>query len=449
MTPQRQRLQLLILGVLLAFAAISLALAYWATLSVPRLTEREDNPRLVEAELRIQRGAIVDSYEVVLAQTILNGEIAQRFYPIPQIGPAVGYYSLKYGTAGIEAGFDDLLRGSTDDWWLLMQRQLLKTPQVGQDVRLTLDANWQVTTDNLLGGEQGAVLLLSLSDGAIRVMASRPSFDPNQLDEQFAQLVEDEGAPLINRVTQGQYQPGLVLQPFLLATLMSQGELALASPITNSTTPVAILGHSLVCASEPPTPSQWVDVLRHACPAPMLSIANNFDSEELQAVFAHWGFVDSPDLPIVTELPAIALPVDLSRAVLGQENLTVTPLQVGLAWMALGNKGLFLQPRLVTAVRDSAGIWQTYTQTSAPRSLLPTSIAQAILASLPRHESIIEHATIALAGPQNNTHAWYLGLTPANDPQLAVVVVIENSRNLLIPQTIGRSLLTNIFSNEN
>ncbi len=456
MKAQRQRLRRLNLAILLAFAGIGLSLVYWSTIRAQDILSRPDNPRLVEAELRIQRGRILDSLDRTLAETTGAPGLLERHYPYAAAAPAVGYYSLRHGTAGIEEGLDADLRGETEDWHIQLQRSLLHTPQVGRDVRLTLDAAWQQTAHALLGEQRGAVLLFTLSDSAIRVMVSHPTYDPNQLDSEFESLAADENAPLLNRATQGQYQPGLALQPFILAGAAATGRLSLDNIVSDGAAAVEILGNVLTCVGEPAETMRLADALRYACPAPMLTVLNVLQAADLQQIFIDFGLTSAPELPLVVETPLSNPPVDMRLSILGQENLTVTPLQVGVAWMALGNQGILNQPRLVAAItadtggfRPAAnGVWQTYTKLSESRQVVPQHIAAAILAALPRHENIIEHAVLALSGPGGSANGWYLALSPANDPQMALVVIIEETQDVAQAQQVGRALLDAVLSQD-
>lgn len=445
MKAQRRRLRRLNLAFLLAFAGIGLSLVYWSSIRAPAILSRPDNPRLVEAELRIQRGRIIDSQDRTLAETTGAPDVLERHYPYAVAAPAVGYYSLRHGTAGIEEGLDAVLRGETDDWRIWLQRSALHAPQTGNDVRLTLDAAWQQTADAILGEQRGAVLLFTLPDSAIRVMVSHPTYDPNQLDSEFENLVADENAPLLNRATQGQYQPGLALQPFILAGAAATGRLSLDNLVTDGDAPVEVLGNLLTCVSEPAETMRLADALRYACPAPMLTTLNVLQAADLQQIFVDFGLTSVPELPLNVETPASSPPQDMRLSILGQENLTVTPLQLGVAWMALGNEGVLNQPRLVTAV-TAEGIWQTYTNLSEPQQVIPNHIAATILAALPRQQDIIEHAALALSGPGGSTNSWYLALSPANDPQMAVIVIVEESQDVSAAQTVGRSLLEAVLS---
>ncbi len=89
----------------------------------------------------------------------------------------------------------------------------------GLDVRLSLDLNLQSPADSLLKGHRGAAVLLNAQSGEIFVMASHPTFNPADLNELGTQLNKDPEKPLINRVAQGLYPLGTLIQPFVEASL--------------------------------------------------------------------------------------------------------------------------------------------------------------------------------------------------------------------------------------
>lgn len=444
----KENIQQLSKAVLISFLLVALALVYWSVVRAPALLARVDNPRLVEAALRLQRGRILDTNNVVLAETVGPVDNLRRVYPLPYSGPAVGYYSFRHGTAGVEEGFDAVLRGVDGDFWEGFWRQTLHQPQVGRDVRLTLDARWQRTADALLGERQGAIVLLSLPDASIRAMVSHPSYDPNELDARFDELVADEDAPLLNRAVQGRYQPGLVLQPFILAAALEQGLVRLNEPVEGVDSSIIYGSGSagvLRCATTPPEAATWADVLAHACPAPMLSLVSPFAAEGLDEVFRSFGFTATLELPLATQTAATSLVADPALAVIGQENLTVTPLQVSLALAALADGGRLPVPQLVASVQDEMGAWQPLPAGGEARPVVSAAAAQAILNALPREDSAAEYATLALAGPGGTQHAWYLGLVPAGAPQYAVVVLVEESDSPFDAQRLGRALMNVIL----
>jgi cell division protein FtsW (lipid II flippase) len=442
------RLQRLGLVYLAAFLLVGVALVYWSVGAAPAILQRDDNPRQVEALLRIRRGSILDVEREVLAHSIGPADRVQRIYPVADIGPAVGYYSVRHGTAGIEQGFDALLRGEAPDYWSQFWRETLHRPQVGRDVRLTLHASKQRAAGALLADQAGAAILLALpdraaavTDAAILAMVSHPSYDPNQLEAQFEALRADERAPLLNRATQGQYQPGMVVQPFILATAVEQNTILLRDEVDGTTAPLSVNGQNVTCQTPPPAEATWVDVLRHACPAPMLALAAELGVEQLQAALVGFGLTSVPDLGIATAPAPETILADLFLAAAGQDVLTVTPLQVSLALAALANEGEVPQPRLVAAVQEWDGRWQPVAPKAPFGTAVSPAVAAVILGSLPRADDRIEFATLVLSGPEGSTNGWYLGLAPASRPRYAVVVVIEGSDNIFAAQRAGRALL--------
>lgn len=428
-------------AILFGFLAIILALVFWSVARAPSILAREDNPRLVEAELRLQRGTILDRHGAILAQTTGEADQLSRVYPLPNIGPAVGYYSFRHGTAGIEEGYDAVLRGEEDDIADVWRRQLLHQPQVGRDVRLTLDADLQETADFLLADYQGAALVLDVTTGEILAMVSHPGYDPNQLDEQFEALVADETAPLLNRAAQGQYQPGLALQPFILAAALDQNLITLNETVPHPNRAVLIDSQTKQCTTSPPASASWADVLRHRCPGPMQDLADQMGLTGLDVIFADFGLTISPTLPLNSDIPPPEPLTDPLLAGIGQDTLTVTPLQVGLALAALGNDGRLPQPHLVTAVQNNDGEWQDVITETVSLDVVSGRTARSVRQVL-AEENSIHTSVLALAGPEGNRNGWFLGLTPAGTPQTAVVVVLEGVEDVTLVEEAGLELLT-------
>lgn len=207
-------------------------LVLWQVLLAPLLVTRADNPRLVIAQQKIDRGRLLTRDGIPIAETIIGvDDLAQRHYPYPRLSSVTGYYSLRYGTGGTEASFDPVLRGTVD---LTEQDQflnsLLHRPLVGDDVTLTIDLPAQAAADVALGDREGAVILLDLDAGAVVAMSSHPTFDPNTLDEMWDTLRTDERAPLLNRATQGLFPVGDLARLISLIGLHEAGATVPANP---------------------------------------------------------------------------------------------------------------------------------------------------------------------------------------------------------------------------
>ncbi len=193
---------------IIAFALIAAGLLYWQIFRADDLSARSDNPRRVIAEQRVKRGKILTADGIALAETITGADgLAVRRYPYPNLATVTGYYSVRYGTGGLEAAFDARLRGETRQTRL---DALMHRPQIGQPITVTIDLPMQVAADTGLAelNATGAVVVLNARTGALAVMASRPTFDPNRLDDDWDTLSADPAAPLLNRATQGLFPLG-------------------------------------------------------------------------------------------------------------------------------------------------------------------------------------------------------------------------------------------------
>ncbi len=459
---RQKNLNQLNLIILIAFITVALSLIFWTIFRADSFAIRDDNPRFVEAELRIQRGDILDRNNIILATTTLESGLAQRIYPLAGMSPAIGYYSFRYGTAGIEDGLNSILRGESASFSTNFRRNVIHQPQIGQDIRLTLDGRLQQKAAATFGEEQGALLLLEFADNSdvaeIRAMVSHPNYDPNQIDEQFDMLLEDNRGPLLNRVTQGRYQPGLLLQPLLMATAIEKNLISLGSQVENSNRPILINGKVTNCATPPPKPTLWVHVLQHRCPGPMQEIGDQLGISGLDQMFSDFGFTTEPQLSIPTEIGE-QLPIeDPLLSSIGQDTFIVTPLQVGLAMGALAGNGRIRQATLVTHVQDENKVWRPYSQQSSEQQnqssvVLHPSSVRAIRQIMPQYDGTLEHNVLVLSGPEAETHSWYIGidtgetatLEPAETAVYVIIVVIENN-NLNASAKKGRELLQAIHA---
>ena len=445
MQQAKANIRVLNLGIMAAFGLLALTLTFWSTVRAAWLSAREDNLRLVEAELRTRRGTIFDTNGVPLAESIGDGRVTRVY--TPSSGPAIGYYSFRYGTAGIEQAFDGMLSGSDETTATALRRNLVHEPRSGRDLRLTIDSRWQQGADHILEGQQGALVLLSLPDLAIRAMTSYPTYDASNLDETFEELVEAENAPLLNRATQGQFQPGMVLQPFVMAAGVQHGWFEFDDSIMRLGD-LRLDDFVFACQALPSeVPNTWHDVLTQVCPSHMNRLTRFTNSAELAELFAEYGFMSPPRLPIEVEVAEPPHIDNFRRAIIGQDVLTVSPMQVALAWAGLTRDGSLRQARLIAAVETFDGGWQLQLPPAGETVMVAPSAANTVLDALPRDGSRIEHRALALAGPQGSTTAWYLGLVPQERPRFALVVVVEDSDIEQVTE-IGRRYLDSVLALE-
>jgi len=217
--PDPKPYSVLAAGIAFGLAACVLATSWWAVVRAPDLLERTDNPRRSIADRFVLRGKILDKNNDPI--NITEGESGnyKRIYLYPDLAPITGYTHSVYGQAGLESSLDDYLRGlqGNPSSLILWDHILYGTPPPGLDVRLSIDLALQTKADELLGKTAGAIILMNAKTGEILVMASHPTFNPNDLDEEGEEISRNSAAPLVNRATQGIYPIGDILAPLINA----------------------------------------------------------------------------------------------------------------------------------------------------------------------------------------------------------------------------------------
>jgi penicillin-binding protein A len=450
----------LLIGTLAGFAIIAIAAAYWAIFGIDTILTREDNPRLFEAEASILRGDIVDRTDRVVATSAMEADgSVSRNYAYPETSSALGYYSLQYGAGGAEAAYNGLLRGDDRDF----TSELLHRPQVGTDIKLTLDLGIQQQIAQALNGRVGAVVVIGVPGGETLGLVSLPTYNPNTLDADWEMLIEAPGKPFFNRALQANYQPGGTLQTLLMAAALLNRQ-PLETVIENATDTVQLADVDVTCAVRLPEMALTLrDAYAFACPKPFEELAETLDWEKIQDTFVTFqlnrppileGFVPQPATQAsLTSFPLITTE-NLVENALGQGNLTVTPLQMAVMAAAIINDGNAPQPYTLAATRAPES--DTWIPVEAIRPTIPYANAntarqlQDLMRSAVANGAAFNaarlnidiggHATIAYSGDE--TQAWFVGFaTIAGRQAVAVAVVLENSNDPGLAADIGGSAL--------
>jgi cell division protein FtsW (lipid II flippase)/cell division protein FtsI/penicillin-binding protein 2 len=441
-------------GMLVGWVALALAVGWWTMVRAPVLTARTDNPRRSLAERVNPRGSIVDREGRLLAETVGPQGDFRRAYPLGSAAAAVvGYDSARFAQAGVERSRDNILRGeeghdALTSWW---QHLTKGTPPRGLGIRLTLDASLQAGAAEALSPYRGAVVILEASTGDVLAMASSPGFDPNRLEDEWGALTESADAPLLNRATQGRYQPGMVLAPLLLAQAIDAGMLTLTEPVDALSTLVLVDGEQIGCAIPPATdelqsaPTDYAAALRYSCPAPLAALGPRLGMTIFEQAVAAFGL----QMIALPELEADGTPqADLmpdwrpaASEAIGQGALDVSPLQVARAYAALRAAGTLPALRLVEAVETPDGGWATEGASGeASEAVTRTSGAQVLKALARDAGAFSAMAASAATGTVGKRLSWFAAASAEDQAGVVVVVVLENG-TLADAWRIGRQML--------
>jgi peptidoglycan glycosyltransferase len=477
-----RQIRRLAVAMLLLFLVLFAQLNYVQVFAADRL---EDNPanatRRLVAEYRIDRGSILanDGRTVLALSRKSPGELRyQRRYPFgPLYAGVTGFSSFVYGQTGLERTYDDYLSGNAPE--LIPQTlidQILGRPKRGASIVTTIDPELQRVASQALGNLPGAVVAMEPSTGDVLAMVANPTYDPNELASQdpdevrkaWKELNADPDKPLVSRADAELFPPGstfkLVTASAALANGFGPTSLWDNPPVLDLPQTTATLEnfggeHCLGGVSK----ISLAEALRVSCNVVFGEIGLRLGAEKLAAQARAFGFAPSSgqgdvpfDLPFAEGVfpdpsyfsdrePAIAL------SAIGQDNVSANPLQMVLVASAIANGGVEMQPRIVSEIRDQSG--RTVKAIQPQEYGRPLSSANA--ADLTQMMvGVVQSGTgtaaqipgVDVAGKTGTAehgeglapHAWFVCFAPAQDPKVAVAVIVLDGGSLGSDATGGR-----------
>lgn len=446
------------LFLLAGLSAAALVAGWWAIYRGPDLLTRTDNPRRAIADRFVLRGSILDRRNEPLSTTLgaPGGYTRTSFYP--DLGLVTGYTHPIYGQSALEASLDLILRGleGYPELSVWENHLLYGQPPPGLDIRLTLDLSLQRVADDLLRGRQGSLVLINAGNGEILVMASHPNFDPNLLQENWAELVQDERAPLFNRATQGQYPAGPVIGPLLLAAALSPETprksipplvLDPSYPLDNAEslatvncayTPSSLTMEALIAAGCPRPAALLGQSLQNSSPN-----QERFPSSPIGVLLTNLGFYSAPAIQIPSASPLIPEgEVDPQRSIFDQAGLQISPLQLALAAASLSADGVRPAPRLVSAVKSPENTWVSVPASGEKMQVFDPTAARKAAKLLAFEQMPIWQVLATSSGAPGQAVTWYLaGSLPNGDGEPLTLALLLEENNPPVAAQIGQELI--------
>lgn len=408
-------------AILLALWVMALVAGYWGVVAAPDLLARPDNARALLLERRYPRGPLLDRNFTPLAYAQGAPGQAIRFYRDPNLSATLGHVSLAYGQSGLEAALAATLTGQASlteaDRW---RHTVLSTAPAGVPVRLTLDWATQRHADDALGARPGAVVVLEASTGDLWALASHPTYDANRLDAEWATLMADPTAPMLNRAVSARYQPGGLMYLLTLAAALNTQSATPDTRTTEANAHIGVAGWQMAC-HDPAAPAQQTlaEALRAACPWPFAQLGSQLGAEVLRPLWQDMRLFTAPPLGLPQPGVSAPEPFDAAFEAIGQGQTTVSPVQVALITASLAQRGQQPAPRLALAWQNAAGVWQPFAPAEASITSLPPEVADTLAALIPQG-----YRATALTNAQGQALAWFTGFTPQR--RFVVTVLLEN-----------------------
>jgi peptidoglycan glycosyltransferase len=455
MTPEIKRVANFIL---LMFLSLFVAASAMQVVNADSLMNDSRNQRAVYDGYKTQRGAILVNNKPI-AESVKTSDAYRylRKYTGDQYSAITGYYSLFQGRTGLENILDSSLRGDNSAAFFEQLNALLSgNPVSGASVELTIDEDVQLAAWNALGDMKGAVVAIEPATGRILALVSKSGYDANLLSTHntadaaanYKKLLTNKNAPLINRAIGGDlYAPGSVFKLIVAAAAFESGDYTPQSKLPNpksfilpgTTTAITNSGEGR-CGGA--TTVSIATALKLSCNIPFAQLGIDLGQDAIARQARAFGFGEAFSIPLKSTASTYPDNLDEAQTALtafGQFDVRVTPLQMALVSAAIANSGVGMKPYLVDQIFTSnltlleegkpAELPRSITTSSAER--LKTMMIAAVSSGVSSNARIPGVKVAGKTGTAENGvndpyTLWFSGFAPADNPQVAVAVVVED-----------------------
>jgi penicillin-binding protein A len=420
--------------------------------------DRPENKRGIAKELKIKRGAILGFDGSTIAGSVRRSGYYYRVYPQGTISPQlIGYDSFRYGRSGIEQQYNDVLTGTStglgvQSW---VDRLLGRKPK-GADLKLTIVPAVQKEAQKVLSGQKGAIVVLDPKTGALIASASAPTYDPANLEDEWARLSSDSGAPLLDRPAQGLYAPGSAFKVVTATSGLESGKVTPTTPFVDTGTYVVFGGKVTNYGGAVFGANDFTEALTYSINTTFGKVGNLLGRQRLVSSMQRFGFYSTPPLPLpsgavvpsgrygargLLSPNAFMDPLAVAWAACGQEKVLATPLQMALVAAGVADGGRIMRPYYLQEVVAASGNVVQKAQPAQWKVAMTPTTASTLNTMMQRVVSAGTGTAAALQGIQvagktgtaergdGTNLAWFIAFAPAEDPKVAVAVVIEDTQS--------------------
>ena len=429
----------------LLFAILAARQAYVQVVAAPSIAARPNNPR--HALLDAARGRILATDGTVLAETVGG----RRQYPMGSaLAQTVGYLSTRYGTSGIEQAFDRALTPPDSSGDPSAQLATIVAALHGQsvvehgaDVVTTIVPAVQERLFDLLSKyPRAAGVVLDPRSGAVLALGSVPSYDPNDFDNEFAQLSADTHSPLLNRALAGLYPPGSTFKMFTAAAALDNGTVTMQSHFDD---PGYFQIGDFTLHDNESEATGYADLTTAfalSSNVDFAQIALKMGTDSFYRYLDRWGIGGSLDFQLPAERASVPpqaglQPGELAQMGFGQGALLMTPLQMALIGSTIAADGVEPRPFVVRQIvrdRVPASVSQSSALSNPVSPAVAANVTAMMIAVVQRGTGTVAklpHITVAgktgtATNPLGRSHSWFVCFAPAEHPRVAVAIVVEN-----------------------
>ena len=449
--------------VLLMFTTLFVASSVIQVFQTDNLDSDARNQRARADQYAIQRGAILTADGKAIVTSPKSDDTFQfdrKYANGPLYASVTGYYNPIGEPTGIEGAMNAQLAGTSSDQVLdRLQNVVTGQDPKGASVQLTIQPKVQKAAYDALGNLRGAVVALDPKTGKVLAMVSKPSYDPNRIADHtsgvsaYDALSATDPNPLGNRAIAGDLNPpGSTFKIISASAALESGKYTPSSKFPSPTS-YRLPGTSTViqnsygerCGSG--ATASIATALSLSCNIPFAQLGIKLGDDALRTQAEKYGFDKELSIPLKVT-PSTYPTGDLDDAqtaqtAFGQYEDRATPLQMAMVAATIGNGGTEMKPNLVEkVVSPSLETEQEFTpsvlanpvsaDTASKVKAMMVSSVNAGAATNARIEGVDVAGKTGTAqnGAGEPYTLWFTGFAPANDPKVAVAVVIENGGGL-------------------
>ena len=397
-----------------------------------------------------------------------NPKYGRTYKDGPVFAPVTGFFN--GNAAGVERAYNSMLSGKdtriTQQHWF---DTFIGKPADGANIELSIDPDAQRTAYQLLRaktaqGRRGGAVVMDIQTGALKVAASWPSYDPNEVAPQqgekggkrLEQLDKGNGVikPLVDNAMSQTFPPGSSFKTVTTAAAMQ--ELGIDSSSTVQTgqlilpesgRPLPNSHDSGSCAGTAPLRGAFAE----SCNTSFGKMALDMGIQQLSESAAKFGFGKrievEPDMQSAeSDVPVSYTGPDgkttptgqdgTARSGIGQENVRATPLQMAMVAAAVANGGKIMDPYVVEKVRakDQSELYSaepkefarplTKDQAEQLQDMMRAVVTEGTAKNL-QGMRIAGKTGTAEQGSGNPNARWFVGFSPVENPRYAFAVMTE------------------------
>jgi len=418
-------------------------------------------------EKNVIRGDILAADGTVLATTKVDSDGNEtREYPLgATFSHVVGFNN--NGRSGLELSQNYYLLSKADNVLSQIGSDIDGKKYEGDDVYTTLDVNLQEAAVKSLGKNKGAVVAMDPKTGKILAMASYPNYDPNKAVSDYSTWLtyDSDDSVLLNRASQGLYPPGSTFKILTLLAYMEQNQ-NYDDFKFNCTGSVTFPGGTKMnCANNKAHGHETLETaFANSCNSAFATIGVSLSKPEYASLVSRFFFEENLKLDFEYNQSSFVLNENSSvseveETSIGQGKTLMSPIQNLAITASVANGGVMLKPYLVDKVVDSNNTTVTTYEPEELGTMMSKAQANYITKCMEQvcktgtgtafrnyKQPVAGKTGSAQYGDGSDVHSWFVGFAPANDPQIAICVLLEGGyKGVSSAQYVARDVLNAYF----